>query len=216
MKLSAKQLYCFLVNTVRGKALTLVRSAEKHHGLAAWKGIKTEYQPDAGGRHTAVLMGIMQPGWGSRGAADTFPDRLAEWERRIQEYEGASLETFSDGMKIAVLASHAPESIRNVVRLAPGPANGNYRAVRQNMSEFLHFGRIFDKDGRGVELEPSSANATPMDVDGVGRGKGKGMLRVRTSQASSERLQVQSSQGQGPRQRKDKEYLNRQEHSSQV
>ena len=119
-------------------------------------------------------------------------------------------------MKIAVLASHAPESIRNVVRLAAGPANGNYLAVRQNMSEFLHFGRIFDKDGRGVESEPSGANATPMDVDGVGKGKGKGMLRVRTSQASSERLQVQSSQGQGPRQRKDKEYLDRQEHSSQV
>ena len=88
MKLSAKQLYYLLVNTVRGKALTLVRSAEKHHGLAAWKRIKTEYQPDVGGRHTAVLMGVMQPGWGCRGAANTFLDRLAEWERRIQEYEG--------------------------------------------------------------------------------------------------------------------------------
>ena len=51
-------------------------------------------------------------------------------------------------MKIAVLASHAPESIRNVVRLAAG-------AVRQNISEFLHFDRVFDKDGRGVKLEPA-------------------------------------------------------------
>ena len=58
-------------------------------------------------------------------------------------------------MKSAVLASHAPESIRNVVRLAAVPANGNYRAVRQNMSEFLQLSRIFDKDGRGVESEPS-------------------------------------------------------------
>ena len=56
MKLSAKQLYCLLVNTVRWKALTLVRSAEKHHGIAAWRGIKTEFQPDAAGRHTAMLM----------------------------------------------------------------------------------------------------------------------------------------------------------------
>ena len=76
MKLSAKQLYYLLVNTVRGKALTLVRSAEKHHGIAAWKRIKTEYQPDAAGRHTAMLMGIMQPGWDSRGAANTFLDQL--------------------------------------------------------------------------------------------------------------------------------------------
>ena len=79
MKLSAKQLY-LLVNTVRGKALTLVRSAGKHHNLAAWKRIKTEYQPDAAGRHTAMLMGIMQPGWDSRGAADTFLDHLTEWK----------------------------------------------------------------------------------------------------------------------------------------
>ena len=61
MKPSAKQLYCLLVITVRGKALTLVRSAEKHHHLAAWKRIKTEYQPDAVGRHTAMLMGTTNP-----------------------------------------------------------------------------------------------------------------------------------------------------------
>ena len=115
MKLGAKQLYCLFVNTVRGKALTLVRSAEKHHGIAAWKRIKSEYQPDAAGRHTAMLVGITQPGWDSRNAAN-FLDQLTERRRRIQEYEGESLETFSDGVKITVLASHAPESIRSVVR----------------------------------------------------------------------------------------------------
>eukprot|EP00959_Pyramimonas_sp_CCMP1952_P417642 8750074-Pyramimonas_sp.AAC.1 len=59
----AKQLYFLLVNTVRGKALTLVRGAEKHNGIIAWKRIKAEYAPDVGGRHTARLMGILQPGW---------------------------------------------------------------------------------------------------------------------------------------------------------
>ena len=62
-------------------------------------------------------------------------------------------------MKIAVLASHAPESIRNVV---------------QNMSVILQFGRVFHKDSRGVESEPSSTNATSMDVDAVDKGNGKG------------------------------------------
>ena len=80
----------------------------------------------------------------------------------------------SDGMKIAVLASHAPDSIRNVVRLATGSAGGKYRVVRQNMSTCLEFGRIFDIDGRGVESEPSSASAAPMDVVPVGKGKEKG------------------------------------------
>ena len=81
----------------------------------------------------------MQPGMGfSRCSKHVSGPIDTEWERRTQEYEGESPETFSDDMKIAVPASHAPESIRNVVRLAAGPANGNYRAVRQNMSEFLH------------------------------------------------------------------------------
>ena len=65
-----------------------------------------------------MLMEVMQHGWGSRGAANTFLDQLTKWERRIQEYLGESLETFSDGMKIAVLPSHAPDSIGIVVRLA--------------------------------------------------------------------------------------------------
>ena len=35
----------------------------------------------------------------------SFSDQLTEWERRIQEYEGESLETFSDSTKISILAS---------------------------------------------------------------------------------------------------------------
>ena len=68
---SAIQLYCLLVNTVRRKALTLFGNAENHHGITAWTRIKTEYQPDAAGRHTAMLVGIMQLGWDSRAAANT-------------------------------------------------------------------------------------------------------------------------------------------------
>ena len=98
MKLSAKHLYYLLVNTARGKALTLVRSAEKHHGIAAWKRIKTEYQPDAAGRHTAMLMVVTQPGRDSRATANTCLDQLTERERQIQEYEGESLETLSNGI----------------------------------------------------------------------------------------------------------------------
>ena len=60
-------------------------------------------------------------------------------------------------------------------RLTAGPAGGKYRVVRQNMLEFLQFGRVLRQgDGRGVESEPNSASATPMDVDAVGKGKGKG------------------------------------------
>ena len=40
----------------------------------------TEYQPDASGRHTTMLVGMMQPDWDSRGAANTFFDQLTEWD----------------------------------------------------------------------------------------------------------------------------------------
>ena len=69
MKLSSNQLYDLLVNTVRRKVLTLVASAEKHHGLAAWKRIKTEYQPDAAG---------------SRGAANTLSGGVGTTNPRIR------------------------------------------------------------------------------------------------------------------------------------
>ena len=75
MELSAQQLYYLLVNTVRRKALTLARSAGKHHGIAAWKRVKTEYQPDAAGWHTAMRMESSNL-VGTRGAANTFLDQL--------------------------------------------------------------------------------------------------------------------------------------------
>ena len=187
MKLSAKQLYCLLVNTVRGKALTLVRSAEKHHGIAAWKRIKTEYQPDAAERHTAMLMGIMQPGWDSRGAANTFLDQLTEEERRIREYEGESLETFSDGMKIAVVASHAPESILDVVRLAAGPAG----EVSSGAPEHVRVSSIWPHLRQGWPRSGVGTQQCKCDTDGRRsrwQRQGKGMLRVWTSRPRSERV----------------------------
>ena len=70
VKLASRQLHYLVVNTVRGKARTHVRSAEKRHGIAAWKRIKTENQPEAADRPTAMLMEVMQPGWDSRGVTN--------------------------------------------------------------------------------------------------------------------------------------------------
>ena len=164
MRLGAKQLYYLLVNRVRGKALALVRSAAKtsrHRSMETISRLSTSPMQLDGTQQCSWES--LQLGWDSRGAANMFPDQLTEWGTTNPRVR-----------RIAVLASHAPESIRNVVRLAAYPANGNCRAVRQKMSEFLQFVRICDKDGQGVESEPSSANATLMDVDRVGKGKGKG------------------------------------------
>ena len=45
-----------LVNTVKGKAFALVSHAEKCHDIATWNRIKSEFECDAAGRNTAMLM----------------------------------------------------------------------------------------------------------------------------------------------------------------
>ena len=87
-----------------------------------------------------------------------------------------------------------------MVRLAAGPAGGKYRVVRDNMSEVLQFGLIFDKDGRGVESDPAVQMRHRWML-----AKAKERDASRTSRPRSERLQ-----------RKVKEYHDWQEQSSQV
>ena len=67
----------------------------------------------AGSQKYSGILGQVDP----RTSDGRCLQRSGRENRRIQEYEGESLETFSDGMKIAVLSSHAPESVRNVVLL---------------------------------------------------------------------------------------------------
>ena len=80
----ARQMWFMLVNTVRGKALTMVRGCEKQNGIAAWKKIKKGYQPDMVGRHTA-RQSILQPGWSREATAQEFMNDLNEWETKISK-----------------------------------------------------------------------------------------------------------------------------------
>ena len=82
-------------------------------------------------------------------------------------------ETFSDGMKIVVLAVTCSRVNHGTwCDWQQAKRTESIRVVRQNMSEFLQFGRVFDKDRREVESESNSAGTAPMDVDAVGKGKG--------------------------------------------
>jgi hypothetical protein len=57
----ARKLYNMLVGTVKGKALRIVRTAERNNGYQAWRLLKEEYEPSIGGRHTGILMGLLDP-----------------------------------------------------------------------------------------------------------------------------------------------------------
>ena len=88
-------------------------------------------------------------------------------------------------MIIAVLASYTPESIRNVLW------SSWWQVQQVGMSEFLQ-----DKDGRGVESEPS-ASATPMDVDAVGESRGMGCFVCGRPGHATKDCKLNQSKGKG-------------------
>ena len=187
LKLSAKQEYYLLENTVEMvDSRPKRRKASRHRGMEAYQDRRHTQQCSW---ETCNLVGV------SRGAANTFLDQLTEWERRIQKYGGESFETFSEGMKIAVLASHAPESIRRWEVSSGAPKHVRVFSVWPNLQQG------WSESGVGT-LQ------CKCDTDGCSRRwqrQRKGMLRVRTSRPRSERLQsikVLSSSGQACRWRK--------------
>ena len=160
---SSKTLYYLLVNLVRGKALTILRATERLNGALAWRKIRQEYQPEVGGRHNAMLVGVLQPSWSSD---KSFADQLIDWETRITEYESATSDIISDATKVAIITASSPPEVRSVVRMVAGPAGGKYQAIRTSLAEYMQFGRAFDRDGQ-------AGGAVPMDVGAVGKGKGE-------------------------------------------
>ena len=107
-------------------------------------------------------------------------------------------------MKIAVLASHTPESIRKCGQIGSRSSRWEVSSgAPEHVRVFFQFGLIFDKDGRGVESEPSSASATPMDVDGVGKGKGYGCFVCGHPGHAAKDCKFNQGQGQGPEQMKE-------------
>ena len=77
----ARTMYHILVSTVTGKALMVVRKAERSNGLAAWKLLCEEYEPRSSSRLTAVLCGLLSPSW-TRLDNTAFLRALAAWTSR--------------------------------------------------------------------------------------------------------------------------------------
>jgi hypothetical protein len=77
-------LFHVLVQTCEGKALRILRGCQKHNGAEAWRLLKGEYQPLLAQRRLALLSSLMSPDLG--GPDEAFAEKLAVWERNIQEY----------------------------------------------------------------------------------------------------------------------------------
>ena len=81
----SKLLFNVLVHQVRGKALVIVRPSGKHNGADAWRLLKEEFEPALGSRHSALLIGLLNPQW----SADhqTFAGQFRQWEIGCSQYE---------------------------------------------------------------------------------------------------------------------------------
>eukprot|EP00972_Heterocapsa_arctica_P006633 970746-Heterocapsa_arctica.AAC.1 len=66
-------LYNLLVQMCHGRALAIIRLVKAANGMAAWKRLVGEYEPDLAGRHCAVLAGLLTPDWSGKAA---FIDQL--------------------------------------------------------------------------------------------------------------------------------------------
>lgn len=80
MHLFSRTICHILVHCAQGKALTILQRGERDNGVAGWKALCEEYEPNIGSLFTAVLAGLLQPKeWRSASVKD-FLTMLRRWE----------------------------------------------------------------------------------------------------------------------------------------
>ncbi|OLQ03440.1 Retrovirus-related Pol polyprotein from transposon TNT 1-94 [Symbiodinium microadriaticum] len=175
--LHSKTLYHILAQSVEGKALSILMNVEKQNGFEGWKALVDAYQPDLGGRHTSMLMGIISPSW-EKSSEATFLEDLENWEVLIRRYQDQATDVVTSATKIAILMKYAPASLRNALRTNATNMGTDYDKVKKFIRDWLQSGVTYGSAG---EIKPGALGndkgPAPMDVGAVGydpKGKPKG------------------------------------------
>ena len=93
--LLANQLFHILVMLMpKGKPVFLLMASERGNGFAAYLEVNLEMEPKIGGRHAAMLAGLIDPGW-TGSDLEGFRMQLMQWELDIARYEQQSRETLA-------------------------------------------------------------------------------------------------------------------------
>ena len=161
-------LFNLLTQSVEGRALSVLMNVESGNGFAAWKALCEAYEPDIGGRHTAMLTGIIAPAWETVKEID-FLEAMETWEVQIRRYEVQSREQVSDSTKIAVLMKHSPPSVRSAMRMAGPQIGTNFERAKKFLRDFLQSGSYYTNRG---ETTRDDGGPAPMGVGAIGRDKG--------------------------------------------
>ena len=153
----ARVLYHVLVSTVQGKALAVIRGGERANGLQCWVLLCDEYEPKSGSRLTTLLCGLLAPPWqGLEGPA--FLRALAAWEVEARRYESQSQEAIGEGIKVATLMRHAPESDRHLLRHSASSVGTSFARARQVVQDYVKSGVDYT-----VNLRPDDTHGRQCD-----------------------------------------------------
>eukprot|EP00971_Amphidinium_carterae_P173059 3430709-Amphidinium_carterae.1 len=99
----ATGLYYKLVMLTEKAALGIVRQVGQNDGYEAYRRLAQRYAPRTLGRQMNRLTAIVNYDFGQEDGQ--LLDRLAAWERQVEEHERATTETVQDSMKCAIVQS---------------------------------------------------------------------------------------------------------------
>ena len=160
----AKCLYYMLIQCVKGKALRIVDMTEPQNGFLAWKRIVKEYRPQTGGRHNAMLIGLISPNFP---VDKPFDESLAAWMAGLERYERETGARIDAQTKIAVVTKHAPDAIKYFVLQAASQAGGDFDKFRGQIETFFSTRKDYTFDGNPTQMSNDALGSSPMDVGGV-------------------------------------------------
>jgi hypothetical protein len=204
----ARFLHALLTALCRGtaKAEVLIRSVLDKNGYLAWRKLCQVFAPHSAERHTSMLAGLLDPGWGT----GPFLPQLIAWENRVADYEGEVGMPLQETIKIATVVSHAPNAIREFLELCPGAVTATYEELRSALIVHEQRGQLYDQQGRSVLAlvpEPEEGKGgfrkwkrrEPEKSD-KGKTKGKGKWKTEKWKTANEAKQKQGKdQQQKPR-----------------
>ena len=132
----AALLYRYLIISLQGKALGMLRSVDRSNGFEAWRKLCLHCQPQVVGRHMSVLTGLMSVTFGSK---DLLQD-IENWEVAVDKYEHDSAEVLALAVRAAIFLKALPSKLQEVSRLSGTKVN-DYVDMRSVVLEYVRAGQ---------------------------------------------------------------------------
>ena len=136
-KIVSKALYHLLVTVVSGQALSLVKLAPRGQGFEALRRLYREYRTGLHEDHATMLAAILTPTWWGERSTQLFTEVLTQWDELIANYQMASGEKVTDGMKTATMLAHSPPAVKAFLQACPRELRQSHTEMRKAVWEHV-------------------------------------------------------------------------------